>query len=248
VTQANDDAPAVAGPPTGGPVRAPVPPQAGGLPPPGPLPGGPPPGGPPPGGQPPGGQPPYYGAPQQFGWRPPPVPLAPDGRPLADFGTRLLSHLIDTAILTGIAMVLFLPVVFVLFFNLMPNLADSAAGTGPTLTANDMFADFFLPLLLIELGLFAVMLAGYYVYFVEMMYRSGQTFGKKLMKIRVVPFAPGATLTRGMAAKRYLVEFPVGIVVPFFNYLDGLWQLWDKPYQQTLHDKAAKTVVIKVAP
>ena len=53
-----------------------------------------------------------------------------------------------------------------------------------------------------------------------------------------------ATLTRGMAAKRYLIEFPIGIYVPFFNYLDGLWQLWDKPYQQTLHDKFAKTAVV----
>ena len=34
--------------------------------------------------------------------------------------------------------------------------------------------------------------------------------------------------------------------MPFLSYVDGLWQLWDKPYQQTLHDKAAKTVVIKV--
>ena len=68
------------------------------------------------------------------------------------------------------------------------------------------------------------------------------------MKIKVVPLAPGATLTRGMAAKRYLVEFPGGIFVPFFSYVDGLWQLWDKPYQQTLHDKFAQTVVVKVAP
>jgi uncharacterized RDD family membrane protein YckC len=238
VTQANDDAAAAAGPPTGGPVRAPVPPQAGGPPAyPPPTPYGPAPGGPP-----------YYGPPQQYGWRPPPVPVAPDGRPLADFGTRLLSHLIDTSILTGIAMVIFIPVLLGAFFVLMPDLTDSVAGTAPSVTPDDVIADFFLPLLLIELGLVLVLLAGYYIYFVEMMYRSGQTLGKKLMKIKVVPFEPGATLTRGMAAKRYLIEFPAGMVVPFFNYVDGLWQLWDKPYQQTLHDKVAKTVVIKVAP
>ena len=40
-----------------------------------------------------------------------------------------------------------------------------------------------------------------------MMYRSGQTVGKRAMKIRVVPIDPAATLTRAMAAKRYLVEF-----------------------------------------
>ncbi len=54
-------------------------------------------------------------------------------------------------------------------------------------------------------------------------------------------------LTRGMAAKRYLVENVAGMLVPFLVYLDGLWQLWDKPYQQTLHDKFARTVVVKVS-
>ena len=244
MTQANDDAPAVGGPPTGGPPPAPVPPQAGGP----PAGARPTPHGPPPGSYgPQQGQPPYYGPPQGHGWRPPPVPVAPDGRPLADFGTRLLSYLIDTAILTGIAMVVFIPVMFVMFFYLT-DFAGYTSGTGRTVTSEELLAEVFLPLLLIELGLFVLLLAGYYVYFVEMMFRSGQTAGKKAMKIRVVPFEPGATLTRGMAAKRYLIEFPVGIIVPFFSYVDGLWQLWDKPYQQTLHDKVAKTVVIKVAP
>jgi uncharacterized RDD family membrane protein YckC len=232
VTQANDDAAAAGVPPTGGPPRAPVPPQAGG--PPAyaqPHPYGPGPSyGPGP-----------YGPPQQYGWRPPPMPLAPDGRPLADFGTRLLAHLIDGAILSAIALVVFLPVAFLVFRAFIPDFADP-----PAEDASGM--GFLVPLLLLELGFILAVLAGYYIYFVEMMFRTGQTTGKKLMKIRVIPIEPGATLTRGMAAKRYLIEFPTAMVVPFFVYLDGLWQLWDKPYQQTLHDKVAKTVVIKVAP
>ena len=59
---------------------------------------------------------------------------------------------------------------------------------------------------------------------------------------------PAARLTRTMAAKRYAVEFVAGVCIPLFTYLDGLWQLWDKPYLQTLHDKFAQTVVVKVAP
>jgi uncharacterized RDD family membrane protein YckC len=170
------------------------------------------------------------------------VPLAPDGRPLADFGSRLLAHLIDGAILTGVAMVIFVPIMVLAVFVLLPRMSGPATGPDP------VFAELFLPFLLIELGLLLLLLAGYYIYFVEMMHRGGQTVGKKAMKLRVVPLEPGAVLTRGMAAKRYLVEFPAGIFVPFFSYVDGLWQLWDKPYQQTLHDKFAKTVVIKVAP
>ena len=84
-------------------------------------------------------------------------------------------------------------------------------------------------------------------YDVEYMHRSGQTLGKKVMKIRVMPIDPSRTLTRGMAVKRYLVQFVACAFVPFLSYVDGLWQLWDKPYQQTLHDKAAQTVVVKVS-
>ena len=46
------------------------------------------------------------------------------------------------------------------------------------------------------------------------------------------------------------IRLPIvaGGLIPFFSYVDGLWQLWDKPYLQTLHDKFAQTVVVKVAP
>ncbi|MEV6600558.1 RDD family protein [Actinoplanes sp. NPDC051346] len=180
------------------------------------------------------------------GWRPLPVPLSPDGRPLADFGTRILAYMIDVAILSLVAMVLFLPPMFWLVFS---RFSEVAAQSDPFARSDaDVFGEIFLPLLLLELGFFAFLLVAYYVYYVEMMFRSGQTLGKKLMKARVVPLEPGATLTRGMAAKRYLVECVAGSLVPFLGLLDGFWQLWDKPYQQTLHDKAAKTIVIKVAP
>lgn len=194
-------------------------------------------------GPPPGGA--YYGPPPFY---PPPPALSPGGAPLADFGSRLLAALIDGAILTGVAMIIVLPVFFTVFFTRMTdviNSTDPATGQPDPAT---VFSGFFLPLLLLELGLIAFTLVIYYFYYVEMLFRSGQTVGKKALKIRIVPLDPSATLTRGMAAKRYLVEFGVSFLVPFFQYLDGLWQLWDKPYQQTLHDKFAQTVVIKVFP
>jgi hypothetical protein len=86
------------------------------------------------------------------------------------------------------------------------------------------------------------------VYQVELMYRSGQTVGKRVARIKVIPIEPGAPLTRKTAAMRWLVEHIVGGFVPLFQWIDGLWQLWDKPFQQCLHDKAAHTVVVKPAP
>lgn len=173
----------------------------------------------------------------------PPPPLSPGGQPLADFGTRLLAYLIDAAIITAVLSILALPV-FAIFFAVK---FDDLSAIDPYGPQPDVFRDFVGPLLLIELGLVLAVLVIYYIYNVELMHRSGQTVGKKAMKVRVVPIDPSATLTRGMAAKRYLVEYIGGLLIPFFSYLDGLWQLWDKPYQQTLHDKFAQTVVIKVS-
>ncbi|MEV4635896.1 RDD family protein [Actinoplanes sp. NPDC049548] len=200
---------------------------------------------------PPPGYPPYYGPPPQYGppgWPAQPVPLSPDGRPLADFGSRFLAYLIDIAILTAVSMVVFVPVMLWFTFRMFDMAALTDPYADPVAVQEQMFRDFVVPFLLMELGLVVFLLIAYYIYYVEMMFRTGQTLGKKLIKVRVVPIEPGATLTRGMAAKRYLIEFVGGVLVPFFSYLDGLWQLWDKPYQQTLHDKVAKTVVVKVAP
>jgi uncharacterized RDD family membrane protein YckC len=84
-----------------------------------------------------------------------------------------------------------------------------------------------------------------YIYEVEMMFRSGQTVGKRVMKIRVIPLDPALPLTRVHAVRRFLVQQGSGLV-PGLNWVDGLWQLWDKPYRQCLHDKFATTVVIKL--
>lgn len=147
------------------------------------------------------------------------------------------------AIFLLVGLVLFVPALLFVAFTYLPEDWDPAAdpaGLGELI-------DFFLPLLLLEIGLLVVAMALYYVYYVELMFRSGQTVGKKVMSLRVVPLDPAGTLTRAMAARRYLVQIVAGTLLPGLVYLDGLWQLWDKPYQQCLHDKAADTVVVKAA-
>jgi uncharacterized RDD family membrane protein YckC len=172
-----------------------------------------------------------------------PPPVSPGGQPLADFGNRLLAYLIDTAILVGVTMVVALPAFLIFFFTVVRQAIDETGPDGTVSNAN--VGEIVLGGLALELGLFVFILAATYVYAVELMYKSGQTVGKRVMRLRVVPLDPAARLTRGMAVKRWLVEYGAGTLLPLFNYLDGLWQLWDKPYQQCLHDKAAKTVVVK---
>ena len=187
--------------------------------------------------------PPVYGPPPPaYYYVPvkPPPPVSPAGVPLADFGTRLLAYLIDALIIGAIGFVYLVVAGIVLGLSLVGKMP---AGDDPAALVSEIW----LPLLFVELGFFVLYLVAYYLYEVEFMHRSGQTLGKKAMKIRVVPIDPTARLTRGMAFRRYLVQHVAGMFVPFFSYVDGLWQLWDKPYLQTLHDKAAQTVVVKVS-
>lgn len=171
--------------------------------------------------------------------------MSPAGVPLAEFSQRLLAYMIDVGLLLVVSMVLFVPA-FLVFINWLD--APDAESYGPEAGFGEVFNDFFLPVLLFEFAFLLVSLLLYYLYVVEFMHRSGQTLGKKAMKIRVVPLDPNRTLTRGIAAKRYFIEYIAGMFVPAFSWIDGLWQLWDKPYQQTLHDKFAQTVVVKVSP
>jgi uncharacterized RDD family membrane protein YckC len=59
----------------------------------------------------------------------------------------------------------------------------------------------------------------------------------------------GQPLTWAQAGGRsaiWVLPSLVPVVGGFFRLLDGLWPLWDKPYRQALHDKAMKTIVVKV--
>ncbi len=196
------------------------------------------------------GLPPYPAPPPGYfphpGFTPP--ALAPNGQPLASFADRLLAWLIDTAVATLLTMVLALPVVGFVVFRAISDMATvNPDGTVANPDPAQIWSGLFLPLLLAEAGLFLVLFLFYWLYHVEYARRTGQTLGKKLMKLRIVPLDPNAPLTRGVLGKRYLVEFVAGSLVPFASYIDGFWQLWDKPWQQCLHDKFAGTVVVKVA-
>jgi len=142
-------------------------------------------------------------------------------------------------LLSMIGIVLATPAIIIFIASVGPELVPTNPDGTPA--EPDVLA-FLGPLLLLELALFLVMMVLAYLFHVEMMFRSGQTLGKRIMKIRVVPIDPARTaLTRGTAFRRF-----VPTLIPMFNYVDGLWQLWDKPYQQCLHDKFAGTVVVKV--
>ncbi|GIG01668.1 RDD family protein [Catellatospora citrea] len=182
-------------------------------------------------------------------WSPVPVPVAPNGQPLASFGDRLLAFILDTFLVGAVALIFTIPLMFVWLFMISNwNQSQSAAYGDPyhEPTPDDLLGMFGLMFLVVG-GMFAINLLLTYLYFVEyQLRRNGETIGKRVLKLRVIKVQPGQALTRGDLTKRWAVERVVAAFVPFFSYLDGFWQLWDKPLQQCLHDKAAQTVVVKV--
>jgi uncharacterized RDD family membrane protein YckC len=162
------------------------------------------------------------------------VPISPGGLPLADFGPRLLAYLIDVILVSIVVAIVAIPA-FILVV------------TQVVLPADDANLDPFLALVPV-VGLEVLFSLGIqYLYSVELMLRSGQTLGKRIMKIRVIPLDPRLPLTRLTAFKRYAAQFLPSLFVGFYLLIDDLWPLWDKPFQQALHDKAAQTVVVKVS-
>jgi uncharacterized RDD family membrane protein YckC len=68
---------------------------------------------------------------------------------------------------------------------------------------------------------------------------TGQTVGKKVMRIKVVRASTGDQLGFGTALLRWVAHFLSAIVF----LLGYFWMLWD-PERQCWHDKIARTLVI----
>ncbi|KJK36747.1 membrane protein [Streptomyces variegatus] len=174
----------------------------------------------PPGGGPYGGDP--YGGDPYGGGSYPTDPLA-GMPPLADSGKRTLARIIDM-ILVGV-------VVWLLTWGFDVNEYDVDSDR-------------------IEVGKSfwqsAVAAVLYIAYDTVMTARTGQTLGKKLLRLRVANLDNGATPSVQNALTRAAVLW-----IPFafccacvWTAISGGWSFFDRPYKQGLHDKAAKTVVV----
>jgi uncharacterized RDD family membrane protein YckC len=182
----------------------------------------------------PGGVPGYGYPAGAFG---PPVPVAPGGAPLAQFWQRLVAFLVDALIVNAI---LAIPLIALLALVLLPSLETSATGGAPS------FATMGLMELLIFVIFVPLQLVATYIYFVRLFYRSGQTVGKRALGIRVVRALDGGPIDLRTARRRWVAQYASAAIAAYYNLADGLWQLWDQPYRQCLHDKCAETTVVQV--
>jgi len=87
-----------------------------------------------------------------------------------------------------------------------------------------------------------------FLYYVLQHARWGQTLGKRAMSIRVVRESDAGAISYGQSARRLLFEYLISFVTcGIGGVVDVAWILWDER-RQALHDKVAKTVVVKAEP
>jgi len=214
--------------------------------------GGSPYGTPPPhGAQPPQGGGPGQGEQPPYGYRPPNgtpqpgtgAPLYDPGRsgtnpygptpygnapvaempPLGGLGRRLTARIIDTVLLAIVG---------------VPLSLIAYAGSSHDRTFRTAVAEVALALL------------GFVYEGLMLTLSRGQTVGKKVMHVRVAVLANGAVPSGSTGWIRSAVYWLPGLfsflcIPALFSLLNILWCTWDRPYQQCLHDKAAKTVVVR---
>ncbi|MFD7500565.1 RDD family protein [Streptomyces sp. NPDC059850] len=98
------------------------------------------------------------------------------------------------------------------------------------------------------MGGLLITMAVYFGYEGAMLARSGQTLGKKAMRIRVAMLSDG-NIPGGQGWVRAAVYTLPGLLIPvlvgtLFWVVNAVSLLWDKPFQRCLHDKVARTVVV----
>ncbi|GAA1754460.1 RDD family protein [Luedemannella helvata] len=257
--------PTSAAPTTRGNVSAPAPPgspsapASRGAP---PAPARPPPGTPPPAGTagespwgarrgtavltPPPGWPEGYPFPFPRSLRMPPPRM--HGLPLASPGARLVARLIDIAAVLGLNVIANGYFVYLYIAEIWPPLsaamrASLAGQVVDTSTLQSSRAST-LQFIIILVGI-----AVWFAYEVPTVAATGQTFGKRVMRLRVMRMESAQPMGFYRSWRRWSVmALPtllwVCCVGFFIQFFDNLFVAIDRPLRQAIHDKGALTVVV----
>jgi uncharacterized RDD family membrane protein YckC len=217
--------------------------------------------------QPPGtapGQPPYGTAPGQPHGAHQPSPAPSYGRAgsgtgsqtardpaLAEWWQRLVARLVDGLILVILTSPFWGPALFRVYHRVQrlasqyPDLTQPAATQAFNNGVSQLMAGMLGTFLLIGVGVGVVSFG--YDWLQHGLW--GQTIGKRVMGTKVVTADTRAPISGNAACGRaavYALVPAVPSVGGLFALINESWLLWD-PRRQCLHDKAARTVVVKTS-
>lgn len=184
---------------------------------------------------------PQQGAPESvIPWKPPvdnPFLLAAqaEGRP-AGLGRRFSARLIDMVVLLAITGAAAFPL-WGKAADHIDEKVEAAKQSGETVTVYllDGTTGGYLAIVLGVLLLGGILLEALPVSL------WGRTLGKKLCGVRVLDIEEHDTPSFGAALRRWLVYGVLGVLV--IGVVNVLWCLFDRPWRQCWHDKAARTFV-----
>ena len=169
----------------------------------------------------------------------PPVAVqvaGPAGTVLAGWWQRVVASIID-GLIVAIPSYILMAVLSLGTFAASTRF-DPVTGEISDINVGGFFAGFFLSFILI------IVMAIAYRVVLEGGAR-GQTVGKMAMKIRVADVNTGGPIGYGRAFVRWLVASVLWVLLYIPGIIDVLFPLWD-PKRQTIHDKAASSIVVTV--
>ena len=205
---------------------------------------------------PPAGSPPQLSeVPPGWGIRQPAAglgtPPKPHGYPLATLGSRLTARLVDIGLLLGLNLLVNGWFVYQFWTEISPVISEawrrSLAGESMSELPEAGDAGN------LQLVILVLAAALWFAYEVPAIANTGQTPGKRLLRIKVVRLEASQPLGFGRSFRRWNTMglptllwwcFGIGFLL---QLIDALFVLFDRPLQQALHDKSAYTVVVSVA-
>ena len=154
----------------------------------------------------------------------------------AGLGKRLAARLLDTVVLAAVTAVAAVPLGTKALDHVNGKI-DSAKLSGETVTVwlLDGTTSVYLGIILAVLLLFGV------AYEVLPTVKWGRTLGKKVLGLEVRDIEAHEPPEFGAALKRWLVYSIPGLLV--VGVVGVLWCVFDRPWRQCWHDKAARTFV-----
>lgn len=154
------------------------------------------------------------------------------GRELAGYGRRLGGWIIDWLILGVASTIILLPFGGIFHTTNFYSSSSNGLSTNHSVSFHLSGWGFLVSALLILA--YGTVLCGS---------QRGQTVGMMAVGVRAVDHLAGTPIGYGRAFGRALVEYVLALVLFLPWVLDMLWPLWDSQ-NQTLHDKATRTIVI----
>lgn len=181
-----------------------------------------------------------------------PAPQRPHGHLLAPLSARLLARLFDIGAVLALNVLVNGWFVHRFWTEISPVMSEAwrRSLTGESVddlpTAGDQAGNLLLVILLLAAAL-------WFAYEVPYVANTGQTPGKRLLRIKVVRLEDAAPLGFGRSFRRWN---PMGLPVllwwcgigPLLQLLDIMFALVDRQLQQAWHDRSAHTAVILLEP